>query len=136
VPVDQIDLYRRLAAYDDEVLWRILTVERASYRDEALAAAEMVLRHRGVTPPHVHAPEPQPAAQAEAQAHPKSRYQPIDFFVDVLLLGFLYWVTVRMDVGTVVPESWLVDAALRLLFAGSLTVLVMYLRHVWRTKVW
>jgi hypothetical protein len=41
-----------------------------------------------------------------------------------------------MDIGSVLPESWLADGAVRLLLIGSLTVGVMYLRNGWRTKQW
>jgi len=139
VPATQKNLYELYADYDDEQLLRILTAERAMYRPEALAAAEKVLMRRGVDPTFVPAPPPALAAQVMptgGRARPKNPYRPIDFFVDVLLFSFLYLTTRAMDVGSVLPGSWLADAAVRMLFFASLTVGVMYLRHGWRTKDW
>ena len=131
------ELYQRFADYDDEELLRILTVERAHYRGEALAAAERVLARRGVEPPpFFNAPWPPPAAHPYVKARAKSPYEPIDLLVDALLFGFLYWVTGEMVVGSVLPESWLADGAVRLLLISLLTLGVMYLRQAWRTKVW
>jgi hypothetical protein len=135
------ELYQRFVGYDDEELFRILTVERAQYRNEALAAAEMVLMQRGMPSPLVPAPLPAPSAQmsppaAGGQARPKRPYQLVDLFMDALFLTLLYWVTGEMDSGSVLPESWLADGAVRLLFIASVTLIVMYLRQVWRTKKW
>lgn len=133
------ELYQRFVAYDDEELLRILTVERAHYRSEALAAAETILVQRGVaTPTFFDAPWPPPATHVNVnvKGRAKSPYKAIDLVVDALLFGFLYWVTSEMDVGSVLPESWLADGAVRLLFVSLLTLGVMYLRQVWRTKVW
>jgi hypothetical protein len=135
----QKSLYELYADYDDERLLRILTVERAMYRPEALSAAEKVLMQRDVSPPLEPAPPPAFTAQpmtTGGRARPKSPYRPIDFGVDVLLFSFLYSTTRAMDVGSVLPESLLVDGAVRLLFIISLTVGVMYLRNGWRTKEW
>jgi hypothetical protein len=128
------ELYQRFAAYDDEELLRLLTVERAQYRTEALSAAEVVLRQRGIPQP---APFiPQQAPPAPGRAWPGNPYRLIDLFVDAILFGTLYWVTSEMDGGSVLPESWLADGAVRLLVITLLTLLVTYLRQGWRTKTW
>ena len=131
------ELYRRFAAYDDEELQRILTVERAQYRREALAAAEMVLRQRarGITPTLDTVPEP-PAPYVKGRPRAKSPYQFIDLCVDAVLFGSLYWVTGGLGGGTLFPGVWLLDAVTRLLLSALVTVLVIYLRHGWRTKEW
>jgi hypothetical protein len=139
--VGERELYQRFIGYDDEELFRILTVERAQYRNEALAAAERVLMQRGMNPSLVPAAPSARAAQmsppaAGGQARPKRPYQLVDLFMDALFFTFLYWVTSEMDSGSVLPESWLADGAVRLLFIASLTLIVMYLRQVWRTKKW
>jgi hypothetical protein len=58
--------------------------------------------------------------------------------VDALLIGSLYWLTGELDVGSVLPhpDHWVADSAVRLGLVGSLTLAAMYLRQVWRTKVW
>lgn len=135
----QKSLYQLYADYDDEQLLRIVTAERAMYRPEALAAAEKVLMRRGVDPTFVPASLPALMAQvtpAGAPARAKNPYRLFDLFVDVLLLGFLYLITSEMDIGSVLPESWLADGIVRLFFFASLTFVVMYLRQTWRTKVW
>lgn len=139
MPVIQKNLYELYADYKDEQLLRILTAERAMYRPEALAAVEKVLMRRGVDPTFVPAPLPAHTAQvmpAGGPARSKNSYGPIDLFVDVLLFSFLYLITSEMDIGSVLPESWLADGVVRLFFFASLTVCVMYVRQVWRTKVW
>ena len=96
------DLYRRFAAYDDEELQRILTVERAKYRREALRAAEMVLtqRARGMTP----APDTAPVSHApQAQARPKSPYELPDLFVDAFLVMLAVWGWKKLWVWTEAP---------------------------------
>jgi len=128
------ELYQRFVKYDDEVLLRILTVERAQYRSEALAAAELVLMHRSLAPPPpLPAPEP-PGAHVKGGA--KNPYEPIDLFVDAILFGSLYWVTGMLGEGTLLPGATLLDGVMRLLLSASVTVVVIYLRHGWRTKEW
>ena len=139
MPVDQIELYRRFAAYDDETLWHILTTERAQYRGEALVAAEMVLRHRGVTPPPApsHEAEPPPAAYGVAAARPQVPYQFIDLFVDVLLVMLAVWGWKKLWAWTEAP-NWggvlgsLAYWALTYAFLSSL----YSLRRRWRAKQW
>ena len=131
------ELYQRFAAYGDEELLRILTVQRAHYRPEALLAADRVLmQRRGVSPLTFIPAAVPPATPVKVKRGTKGPYQAVDFLVDALLLGFLYWVTWAMDVGSMMPESWLADGAARLLFVTLLTFGVMYLRQVWRTKEW
>jgi hypothetical protein len=135
------ELYQRFAAYDDEELLLILTSERALYRREALVAAEMVLMRRSMAAQLPYELPPLPPMQmsppvAGGPAQPTSPYQAIDFVVDVLLIGSLYWLTWMLDIGSVIRESWLADGAIRLLLFGLLTVGVMYLRNGWRTKTW
>ena len=128
------ELYQRFVAYDDEELLRILTVERAKYRSEALAAAELVLTQRSLAaPPPFRAPEP-PRVHVKGCA--QNPYEPLDLFVDAVLFGSLYWVTGKLGSGTLFPDVWLLDAVMRLLLSASVTVVMIYLRHGWRTKEW
>ena len=136
--VDQVELYRRFADYDDEVLWHILTVERAQYRGEALAAAEMVLRHRGVTPPAQHqgAREPPPAAQAPAPARPKTPYQFVDVVFDALLFGLVCWALRKLWGWTGMPFAGLWGELAFLMLTLGLLEAAVSLRRRWRAKEW
>jgi hypothetical protein len=137
------ELYQRFAVYDDEELLRILTAERAQYRREALAAAEMVLTQRGVAPPAAPYPdlplwppkiEP-PPAQAQRPLTPKTPYQLIDLFFDVLLIGFVFWAMKKLESWALMSgEVW-----------GGITYGVLFialirsassLRERWRAKKW
>lgn len=132
--VGERELYRRFVAYDDEELLRILTVERAQYRREALVAAELVLTERSLAPPRpFRAPAP-PSVQTKGRA--QRPYEPIDLLVDAILFGSLYWVTGMLGEGTLLPGATLLDGVMRLLLSASVTVVVIYLRHGWRTKEW
>ena len=131
------ELYERFAGYDDEVLLRILTAERAKYRTEALAAAETVLMQRGVALPLVPFDEPEPPApNVKGQARPKSPYQFIDLCVDLLLFALVYWALTKLHDWTHPPEGVplgdLIFCALTLGLLGS----VFSLRRKWRAKEW
>lgn len=129
------ELYQRFADYDDEVLLRILTAERARYRTEALAAAEMVLIQRGVAPPTLFtAPEPPPA---HGKARPKTPYQFIDLLVDALLLLVVGWAWNKLWLWTEAP-NWggpLGNVAYWVLTFGFLCS-IYSLRQKWRAKEW
>ena len=129
------ELYERFADYDDEVLLSMLTAERARYRSEALAAAEMVLMHRGVAPPTFFA-APVPSASHVAW-RPKTKYQFIDLLVDALLLVLTVWGWKKLWVWTEGPnwEGLLGSVAYWVLTYGFLCS-VYSLRQRWRTKKW
>ena len=85
----QKSLYELFADYDEERLLQILTVDRAVYRPEALAAAEMVLTARGVALPTFFPDQAAPPAGRQAQGS----YQLSDLGLDasLLLLGIWGW---------------------------------------------
>ncbi len=138
--VEEKDLRRRFDAYDDEVLLRILTVERAQYRGEALAAVEAVLTRRGVPAPTFF-PEPSPAAVAAPAAQgqaatPTSPYQFIDFCFDAVLLSLVCWAAVKLWAWTDVPSSSIVGQVAFGVLLGQLLVSAAALRQKWRAKQW
>ena len=130
------ELYQRFAVYDDEALLRILTAERAQYRSEALAAAEMVLRQRGVAPPTLFtAPEP-PAAPAQVRTRPKSPYQLIDLAFDVLLVCLVGWALVKLWSWTMAAPEWLWHQVAFYTLAAQLVGSAVALRRRLRTRGW
>ena len=135
------ELYQRFAAYDDEELLRILTDERANYRSEALAAAEMVLTQRGVAPPTFFAtPGPlaaagSPATQGRA-ARPKPPYQLIHFAFDVVLLWLVCWALAKLWSWTMSSPEWLWNQLAFYVLASQLVGSAAALRRRWRTKEW
>ena len=80
------------------------------------------------------APPRPPGVQVRGRA--KRPYEPIDLLVDAILLGSLYSVTEMLDEGALLPGAILLDGVMRLLLSASVTVVVIYLRHGWRTKEW
>jgi hypothetical protein len=131
------ELYQRFADYDDEELLRILTDERAQYRSEALAAAEMVLMQRGVALPLVPfgATEP-PAPHAKGQARPKSPYQLIDAAFDVLLVCVVCWAIVKLWAWTMASPEWGWSQLVFWLLAPQILSSAVALRRKWRAKEW
>ena len=130
------ELYQRFADYDDERLLRILTAERAKYRSEALAAAEMVLRQRGVALPTLFtAPEP-PAAPARVRTRPKSPYQLVDLVFDVLLACLVCWALVKLWSWTMAAPEWLWHQVAFYTLAAQLVGSAVALRRRWRAKEW
>ncbi len=132
--VDEKDLYWRFADYDDEELLRILTVERARYRDEALAAAEMVLAGRGVAPPTLFRPSEPPPPQGRAR--PKSPYQVIDLIVDALLLLVVVWGLTMLHLWTRTPAGGPLGDAAFCALGFALLCSARSLRRRWREKQW
>ncbi|MBV8859068.1 MAG: hypothetical protein JOZ02_19205 [Acidobacteria bacterium] len=137
------ELYQRFVAYDDEELLRILTVERAQYRSEALAAAELVLMHRGVAPPtFFHAPGPTavvapPAAPQGRGAGPGSPYELPDLCVDALFFLIAAWGWKKLWDWTEAP-NWggpLGSVAYWVLTFAFLCS-IYSLRRKWRAKEW
>ena len=133
--VREKELRRRFERLADDELLRVLTVERAKYRPEALAVAEMVLMHRGVAPPvHLDALGP-PASPVKGRARAKSPYQFIDLCVDALLALLVVWALEKLGDWTETPgHAWghILYWALTLGLLGS----VFSLREKWRTKEW
>ena len=133
----QKSLYELFAEYDEERLLQIVTAERAMYRPEALAAAEMVLTHRGVAlPTFFTEPEP-PSADAAVQGPRKSPYQFIDLCVDVLLVLLVVWGWKRLwawtdELSGGGPFSTIAYWFMTYGFLCS----VYSLRQRWRTKGW
>ena len=128
------ELYERFADYDDEELLRILTAERAKYRREALAAAEMVLTQRGVAPPTLFTAPGPPAPQA--QGRQKSPYQFIDLCVDALLAALVYWALQKLWGWTQSPRHPPQSEMAFLALAAGLLWSVISLRRKWRAKEW
>ena len=132
----QGEIYRRFAAYDDEVLMRILTADRAKYRREALAVAESVLVQRGVAPPTLlPAPWPPPAPPG-AKARTQSPYQFVDLLFDTLLVWLVCWALVKLWSWTMSSPELLWQQAAFYILAGQLVASAAALRRRWRTKVW
>ena len=129
------ELYQRFADYDDEELLRILTAERAKYRREALAAAEVVLARRGVAPPPALSTALGPPAPP-ARGRAKSPYQFIDLCVDALLVLLAAWAMKRLQVWTQGPGAGLWgDITYYPLMLGVLYS-AFSLRRRWRAKEW
>lgn len=136
VVVGERELYQRFADYDDEELLRILTVERAQYRSEALAAAEIVLAQRGVaTPTFFTAPEP-PVVHVKNQARPKSPYLFIDLVFDLLLVCVVCWSLGKLWAWTMAPAEWEWSQFLFYILAPQVIGSAVTLRRKWRTKKW
>ncbi|HEX7315588.1 MAG TPA: hypothetical protein VF297_16835 [Pyrinomonadaceae bacterium] len=134
----QKSLYELFAHYDEERLLRILTVERAMYRPEALTAAENILTERGVELPLIPfgMPEP-PAAQATAPARPTRPYQLIDAVFDILLVCLVCWAAVKLWTWTMVSPEWGGWSQFAFwLLAPQLLGSAVALRQQWRTKKW
>ncbi len=133
---EERELYRRFAAYDDEELLRILTVERAQYRSEALAAAEIVLAQRGVaTPTFFTATEP-PGVHVKKQARPKSPYQLVDLVLDALLVCLVCWALIKLWSWTMASPEFLWHQVAFYTLAAQLVGSAIALRRRWRTKSW
>ena len=135
------ELYRRFADYDDEELLRILTVERAQYRSEALAAAELVLLHRSHGAPTLsHAPGPpatvaQTAPQGGQGARPKSPYELPDLFVDAFLVMLAVWGWQKLWVWTEAPYwVWPLGSVAYWGLTFGFLCSVYSLRQKWRSK--
>ncbi|HEV3467783.1 MAG TPA: hypothetical protein VG148_00570 [Pyrinomonadaceae bacterium] len=134
-------LGQRFAGYTDEELLRILTVERAQYRRVALEAAETELMRRGVAPPApppVGAPEPEvpEPGSGQEQNQPKSPYQLVDLFVDVVLFGLAFWSLDKLEGGPLLPGAGFLDGVVRGLLATAVCTAALWLRHRWRAKEW
>lgn len=139
--VGERELYRRFSSYDDEELLRILTVERAQYRGEALAAAELVLTQRGVPPPMFFA-TPGPAAVAAAPAtpggatRPKSPYHFFHFAFDVVLFALVCWALGKLWAWTIADMGGLWGQVAFYVMAGHLLASAAALRSKWRAVKW
>ena len=130
------ELYQRFADYEDDELLRILTAERAKYRSEALAAAEMVLVQRGVAPPTLFtAPEP-PAVRVRGRTRPVSPYQFVDLVFDTLLVCLVCWALVKLWSWTMAAPEWLWHQVAFYALAAQLVGSAAALRRRWRTKEW
>ncbi|MFL6254623.1 MAG: hypothetical protein ACJ74T_06350 [Pyrinomonadaceae bacterium] len=129
------ELYRRFAAYDDEELLRILTAERAKYRGEALAAAEMVLTQRGVAPPTLF-PTPGPPTAAGTATRPKNPYQLTHFAFDVLLLCLVCWGVGKLWAWTIATSLGVWSQLVFYVLAAQLLGSAAALRRKWRAKKW
>ena len=128
------ELYQRFAAYDDEELLRILTVERAHYRGEALTAAENVLMRRGVAPPTFF-PAPAPPAP-QAQGQPKGPYQFVHFAFDVVLLALVCWAIGELWAWTIATPWGLWAQLAFYVMTLQLLASAAALRGRWRAKEW
>ena len=134
---DEKKLYRRFSAYDDKELLRILTVERAQYRDAALAAAEQVLMRRGVAPPTLYAtPGPRAVVAGQATTRPKSPYQLIDFGFDALLFLLVCWAIGKLWAWTISSTWGLWGQLAFYALAPQLLGSAVALRRKWRAKQW
>ena len=131
------ELYERFVDYEEEQLLRILTVERAMYRPEALAAAELVLMRRGVAPPTFFPAPLSPAPHVGGHARAKSHYQFIDLYVDALLVLLAVWGWMKLWVWTEGPNGGgpLGNVAYWVLTYGFLCS-VFSLRQEWKAKMW
>ena len=131
-------LYERFADYDDEELLRILTTARAQYRGEALAAARMVLKQRGVhTPPALRPqPEPEPAPHVKAKGRPKSPYHLFHFAFDVVLLWLVCWGLGKLWAWTDATSWGLWSQLAFYMLAAQLLGSAAALRTKWRAKKW
>lgn len=125
------------ADYDEERLLQILTAERANYRGEALAAAEIVLLQRGVAPPLAPFSAPElPATDVKGRARPKSPYQLIDAAFDVLLVCLVCWAIVKLWAWTMVSPEWGWSQFVFWLLAPQVLGSAVALRRKWRAKEW
>jgi len=133
----QKSLYELFAGYDEERLLRILTVERAMYRPEALTAAEKVLTRRGVAPPTFFPAPVSPAPHVGGHARAKSPYHFIDLCVDAVLALLVVWGWKTLWAWTEAPN---VGGAFGNIAYWVLTYVflcsVYSLRRRWRVKKW
>jgi hypothetical protein len=131
------ELYERFVNYEDEELLRILTVERARYRREALVAAQMALARRGVAVPTLFI-EPEPpatAAQGGPMTRPKRPYQPIDLCVDALLVLLAAWGWKKLWGWTEAPYwVWPLGSVAYWVLTFGFLCSVYSLRQRWRAK--
>ena len=137
------ELSRRFAGYTEEELFRVLTVERATYRRDAREAAEAELVRRGLPLPPSPTPETarpaklkSPEDDARERARPKSPYQFIDLLVDVLLFVITMWVAGALEGWRLTPWGGFWDVVARYALAVPVVAAELYLHHKWRAIEW